>query len=167
MSRRSLIVGVVAALVAGAVLTVAPANALTNCTVSAGEVGNDAEELDLLSRVNEYRTANGRQPLSVDTGLNRAAAWFSRDMADKSYFPGNHVDSLGRVLGARIEGCGVQFRTAGENIAAGNATGAATFEQWRDSPGHNANMLKSDFTRAGVARAFNGASTYGWYWTLD
>jgi hypothetical protein len=55
----------------------------------------------------------------------------------------------------------------GENLAAGISTGSETFELWRNSPGHNANMLNPNYVVAGVAAVFNQDSTYGWYWTLD
>jgi uncharacterized protein YkwD len=51
-----------------------------------------------------------------------------------------------------------------ENIAAGNSTAQATFNQWLNSPGHNANMLGSSFTVIGIGRA-TGGGQYGVYWT--
>jgi uncharacterized protein YkwD len=52
----------------------------------------------------------------------------------------------------------------GENIAAGNPDAQSTFIQWQESPGHNANMLSSNFTMMGIGRA-TGGGTYGVYWT--
>jgi hypothetical protein len=54
-----------------------------------------------------------------------------------------------------------------ENIAAGNSTAQATFEQWRNSSGHNANMLHSNMRTIGIGRAFVAGSPYGWYWTTE
>jgi hypothetical protein len=51
-----------------------------------------------------------------------------------------------------------------ENIAAGNSGAQATFTQWMNSPGHNANMLGSSFTILGIGRA-TGGGQYGVYWT--
>ena len=151
----------------GAVLTLSPANALTNCSVSSAEQQVDAEERTLLNRINQYRADHGKPALSEDSAANRAAAWMSRDMANKDYFASNHVDSLGRGVGTRLSQCDVPYGTAGENLAAGNPGAEATFQQWRTSPGHNENMLNGSFTRAGIARAQNPNSTYEWYWTLD
>ena len=55
----------------------------------------------------------------------------------------------------------------GENIAVGNGDAATTFEQWRGSPGHNANMLGVNYTTIGIGRAYNATSQYSWYWTTD
>jgi len=54
--------------------------------------------------------------------------------------------------------------TWGENIAAGNATAAATVEQWMNSPGHRANILNAKFTHIGVGYQHSAGSTYGHYW---
>ena len=69
---------------------------------------------------------------------------------------------------ARItDGFGYSGASAGENIAAGNATAAATFAQWKSSPGHDANMLGASYRVLGVARAYAADSAYRWYWTTD
>ncbi|HWC09701.1 MAG TPA: CAP domain-containing protein, partial [Acidimicrobiales bacterium] len=143
------------------------ARALTNCTVSAADLAVDSEEAQLLDLINAYRVANGRNPLLMDPGLTRAAAWFSRDMATFDYFPANHVDRLGRDIPTRLTQCDVTYSSWGENIAAGNPTAEATFEQWRTSPTHNTIMLTAGFTHAGIGRAFDVSSTFDWYWTLD
>lgn len=151
----------------GALAFVPPAQALTNCSVSGDDAAVDTQESQMLALINDYRAANGLNALSLDANVTRAAAWFSRDMATNNYFPGNHVDLLGRDIGTRLRQCGAVFTGWAENIAAGNASAAATFEQWRKSPGHNAAMLRPEVNRAGIGRALNEASTYDWYWTLD
>ena len=41
------------------------------------------------------------------------------------------------------------------------------FDGWKGSPGHNANMLGTNYTTIGIGRYFLQGSTYGWYWTTD
>ena len=66
-------------------------------------------------------------------------------MATKNRF--SHTDSLGRTFGIRLNAFSYGFPTyRGENIAAGYASGTATFEQWRASAGHNTNMLNPNYT---------------------
>jgi hypothetical protein len=55
----------------------------------------------------------------------------------------------------------------GENLAAGSDTSQLTFQLWRDSPGHNANMLNPNFVVVGLAKAYGADSHYGWYWAAD
>src|SRR5438067_700247 len=57
--------------------------------------------------------------------------------------------------------------SAGENIAAGYAGAQDTFTQWKNSPGHNANMLNGSYRVIGIGRAYVKGSPYGWYWTTD
>jgi hypothetical protein len=140
-----------------------PAEALTNCTVSDSF---DSEEQAFLALINNYRAQNGRAALTASVNLNRASAWMAKDMATKNYF--SHTDSLGRSAGTRIANCdGLPYN--GENIAAGTVkdTAAEAFEMWRNSSGHNANMLNSSYRQIGIARAYVSTSTYSWYWVTD
>src|SRR5690606_28843949 len=68
----------------------------------------------------------------------------------------------------RIRDCG-GWAWNGENLASGQPVASATaaFELWRTSPGHNANMLNGSYVQIGIARVYNAASPYGWYWATD
>jgi uncharacterized protein YkwD len=116
--------------------------------------------------INDYRAQNGAPPLQVSIALTRSSDWMSNDMAEKNYF--SHTDSLGRDPFTRMADFGYSdASSSGENIAAGNADAQSTFTQWKNSPGHNANMLNPSYLVIGVARAQGANSTYGWYWTTD
>ncbi len=86
-------------------------------------------------------------------------------MRDQDYFNHQSLDGSSpseRACDACFEQvCG--FNGIAENIAAGNSGAAATFEQWRNSAGHNANML-GNYSQIGIGRA-TGGGTYGTYWT--
>jgi uncharacterized protein YkwD len=135
-----------------------------NCAPSAGL---DGEELAFFEQINGYRQDNGLQPLTLSDRLTRASAWKSQHMAEENYFA--HDDTpINRTWVERIRDCGYTYNTwLGENIAAGNQGASATFNQWRNSPGHNANMLNADFNAIGIGRAYDSTSTYGWYWTTN
>jgi hypothetical protein len=66
-----------------------------------------------------------------------------------------------------MKNAGYQGGWMAENIAAGNETAAKTFEQWKNSPGHNTNMLGEHYRAIGIGRAYDAASPYRWYWTTD
>lgn len=126
----------------------------------------DAEEKAFCTTINQYRAQNGRASLRLSVSLTNASKWMSNDMATKKYF--SHTDSLGRTFSTRLGAFGYTYPTyKGENIAAGNATAAGTFEQWRRSTGHNANMLNSSYRVIGIGRAYNEFAPYRWYWTTD
>ncbi len=126
----------------------------------------DSEATAFIGLINTYRQQNGLVPLKLSAKLNASAAWMSTDMGQKNYF--SHTDSLGRTFDVRLRAFGYTYNTyMGENIAAGNSTASATFTQWKNSPGHNANMLNSHYVVMGIARVYAANSTYKWYWTND
>ena len=130
------------------------------------ELQQDSDEQRMLVLINRHRANNGARPLKTHDTLIRSARWLSEDMAARDYM--RHVDSLGRDSFQRMDafdydGSGLR----GENIADGNGDADATFVQWMDSPGHNANMLNPHYTLIGIARAYGADSKYGWYWTTD
>ena len=127
----------------------------------------DSEEQQMLVLVNNHRANNSLGPLTACTSLNRTAQGHSEDMRDQDYFSHtglNNSSPWDRACDACYAlGCGPMTAMA-ENIAAGNSGAAGTFNQWLNSPGHNANMLGSNFTQLGIGRA-TGGGTYGSYWT--
>ena len=128
----------------------------------------DSEEQYFLTLINNYRQSNGLQPLQVSISLTNASKWFSNDMASKNYFPSDHVDSLGRGPSQRMADFGYNYNTWwGENIAAGYSAAQDTFNQWKNSPAHNSNMLNANYKVIGIGRAYGASSTYRWYWTTD
>ncbi|MGZ3700000.1 MAG: CAP domain-containing protein, partial [Bdellovibrionota bacterium] len=92
----------------------------------------DAEESAFVGLINDYRAQNGAPALQVSAGLTASSHWLSTDMAAKNYF--SHTDSLGRDPFTRMDDFNYPSTGyRGENIAAGNATAQATFDQWKSS----------------------------------
>jgi uncharacterized protein YkwD len=167
--RRWLVGAVTAVAAASLTALPAPAGAQTPppCPVSSADLSIDSEEQQLLDLVNNHRASLGRGALRMDTAVTRAAAWFSRDMATRNYFAGDHIDMNNRNISPRLTWCGVAHNAWRENIYAGSPEAEVVFQAWRDSPVHNTNMLATDITLAGVARSFNAGTQFGWYWVMD
>lgn len=125
----------------------------------------DTQEKALCTAINAFRAEHGKPPLKVSVALTRAAEWMSHDMADHDNF--DHVDSHGRDFDDRLAAYGYHHPTKAENIAAGESSAAATLAQWKMSPPHRANMLRTKYKVIGVGRGRNVNSTFGWYWTAD
>jgi uncharacterized protein YkwD len=124
----------------------------------------DPQEQAACQQINALRSSHGLAPLKVSPALTKAARWMSRDMAANDYL--DHTDSRGRSSFARIRTFGFRSATIGENLAAGNSDGVATFQQWSDEPAHRRNMLRARFTVIGISRAAAPAgSMFDWYWT--
>ena len=127
--------------------------------------GLDAEEQVFLAKLNEYRAANGLAPLQVSVALTRASEAHAVDMATQNYF--SHDSKDGTTWSARVKRYYAYATYIAENIAAGNAGGDATFTQWKNSPGHDANMKGTSYRVIGIARAYNASATYRWYWVTN
>ena len=124
---------------------------------------------ELVTLINGYRSENGLQSLVTSPALTQAAQWMSEDMAGNGYL--SHTDSLGRGNLGRLAAFGYDctaYNTwCGESLAAGTATAWETLDAWRKSPAHNDLLLNADFAALGVGCAYNGGSTYGWYWVIE
>jgi uncharacterized protein YkwD len=130
----------------------------------------DGEEKAFVGIINNYRAQNGLGPLQVSIKLTQSAAWMSDDLSKRPASGFGHTDTQGRDATPRMKAFGYDYNTyTGENIAAGTNSGPAAtiFEQWRTSPGHNANMLSKNYVTMGIARVYRAGSPYSWYWTND
>lgn len=126
----------------------------------------DSEEQAFLVTINDYRTQNGLGPLELNDSLNNVARWMATDLGANNYF--SHTDSLGRDPFQRMDQMGYNYNTwRGENLVAGTETSPYAFQLWRDSPGHQANMLGANYTVIGIARVYTATSNYGWYWATE
>ncbi len=132
--------------------------ALAYCDPARGwSAGAAALEAEILTLVNQHRAAGatcGGQampsvpPLSADPALRCAARVHTQDMADRDYFA--HVSPEGEEPWDRMERAGYTWRQAGENIAGGNSTAAATMGQWMNSAGHCRNIMSASYVHLGV-----------------
>ena len=117
-----------------------------------------AYEQEVVRLVNEARAKNGLKALTYDWELGRVARYKSQDMKDNRYF--SHTSPTYGSPFQMMKSFGISYRSAGENIARGQATPKAVVDAWMNSPGHRANILNSSFTHIGV-----GYISDGKYWT--
>lgn len=132
----------------------------------------DPEEIELLHLINEYRAQNGLGCLTPSPTMNAAATWMSLAMGKLDFFDHNEPpcppegECTGRNPFQRITDFGHdQWMAAAENIACGQPTPAAVFEAWRNSPGHNANMLSTMVTAIGIGREIVEGHPCRIFWT--
>jgi uncharacterized YkwD family protein len=119
-------------------------------------------EQRVLELTNLERQRYGLKPLQMDLELSKVARLKSQDLHDNRYFAhnsptyGSPFDMMKRF--------GITYRTAGENIAGGQATPEAVVQGWMNSAGHRANILNAAFTHIGIGY-FNGPNGYRHFWT--
>ncbi len=53
-----------------------------------------------------------------------------------------------------------------ENIAAGNSSAQATYQQWYTSKGHNENMFNSESRLVGIGLYYSPDAPFNYYWVL-
>lgn len=132
----------------------------------------DADEIELLRLINAYRAQNGLGCLTPSPTMNAAADYMSRAMGELGFFSHQEPpctpagECMGRDPFDRIIAFGHdQWTTAGENIACGQRTPFEAFDAWRNSPGHNANMLHPGFTAIGIGRVTVEKNRCFIFWT--
>lgn len=115
-------------------------------------------ENEVIRLVNEQREKNGLNRLQADWELSRVARFKSQDMKDNKYF--SHTSPTYGTPFEMIKNFGISYKSAGENIAKGQATPQAVVNAWMNSSGHRANILNSTYTKIGVGYVADGR-----YWT--
>lgn len=129
--------------------------------------GHSAEERaladELFNLLNAYRTEHGLAALARDEGLEQAIQGHCHHMAIHPFFQHTAPEAAIASPWTRAEMCGSSAH--GENIAAGQNTATDVMESWKNSPGHNANMLNPYYQRVGIgAYAGKVESPYSFYW---
>lgn len=119
------------------------------------------EEARFVTLLNMYRKqAQNLNAVTVSIAGVNAARWHANDMGEKGYM--GHTEPNGRDFMSRLAAFG--FGGWAENAAAGVYTGHDAFCLWKNSPGHNSNML-GYHQSIGIGMAVVGGSQYGAYWS--
>lgn len=115
------------------------------------------EAQEMLRLVNLERAKVGAKPLRLSHELMEACHIRAYEITQSF----SHTRPNGKKFSSLIRD---GKYTAGENIAAGYSTVAETVEQWMNSPGHRANILRADYTELGVGHCYRDGSEHGHYW---
>ncbi len=123
-------------------------------------------EYEFFVLLNEHRAAHGVGPVRAERVLNQVARDYAAFMAETGCF--DHTACDGKEPWDRM--CAGGYEPAcsgtdsGENIAAGQWSGRDVFEAWRESPGHNENMLRPNYRVVGIGRVETGDDRLPTYW---
>ncbi|GAC1499774.1 MAG: CAP domain-containing protein [Bradyrhizobium sp.] len=129
---------------------------------SMADAGARLDSQAAASMISLYRQNNGLGTVVVDPELMKLAESQSQAMASQ-----NKLDhDVKAPLAKRLNASGYPATLAVENVSAGYHTLAEAFSGWRDSPPHQANMLKSGVTKLGIAASFAPNTKYKVFWTL-
>ena len=117
-----------------------------------------------VSDLNAYRAEYGLQPVTLVAKLNEASQVHAADLAQAGIIA--HEGTDGSTHGDRIHRVGYNFTIAGENVATGQRSWEDVFQAWKDSPGHNQNLLRPDVSEFGIALVYEPKTTYSTYWAM-
>jgi uncharacterized protein YkwD len=112
-------------------------------------------EADVLKYVNEHRVSNGRSALSANSYMSGEARTHSSNMA-------NNIVPFGHEgFNERANRIWVNVGTGGvaENVAYNSNGAEQVFDQWKNSSGHNKNML-GDYNLTGIGIYQSGNRLY-------
>ena len=110
---------------------------------------------EMLALVNRERASKGIAPLKWDADLESSAVTRAAETSIMfSHLRPNGSDCFTAFPDGLYAG--------GENIAMGFSSAQDTFNQWKNSSGHYANMMSPSFTHIGISCFYGGA--YGWCW---
>lgn len=126
----------------------------------AEQAGSTVQADEVLKLVNQERAKQGLKALVLSDELTNVATIKAKDMRDKNYF-----DHTSPTYGSPFEMMrhfGINYSSAGENIAAGQKTAQEVMNSWMNSSGHRANILNKDYEQLGVGYVEGGS--YGTYW---
>lgn len=104
----------------------------------------------VLRPINELRVAQGHAPMTYVLSLENAALLHAIDMAQWGYFA--HEGRDGSSVGQRVTAQGYEWCLVAENIAKGQRSLSQVMQDWAESPGHLANMIRPELREIGVAR---------------
>jgi len=117
-------------------------------------------ENQVIQLTNQERAKNGLKPLTANWELSRVARYKAMDMRDKNYF--SHTSPTYGSPFTMMKNFGITYKTAAENIAAGQTSPQAVVQAWMNSSGHRANILSTQSTTIGVGYAKGGSMGYYW-----
>lgn len=114
--------------------------------------------------INNYRKSKGLGPVTIDPLLTETAKAHSRDLAKHDRI--SHYGSDGSNPWDRVERSGYRPQLAAENVGTGQLSIKEVMQGWKDSPGHNKNLLLPDASNIGIALVYAPKTEYKTFWTL-
>ena len=114
--------------------------------------------------INQYRIDHKLKPLKLNAELTAAAKLHSRDLAKWDRI--SHYGSDGSTPWDRVKRSGYKPRVTAENVGTGQISFEEVMRGWKDSPGHNKNLLMPEVEHMGIALVQDPKTEFKSYWTL-
>ena len=125
-----------------------------------GDSQVQSQTAQVLALVNQERQNAGLKALTTDTKLTKVAQLKAEDMAKNKYF--SHNSPLYGSAFDMLRDHGINYTSAGENIARGQKDARSVMKAWMASSGHKANILKPQYEKLGVGLAYDESGRSYW-----
>lgn len=170
---RSIICTILAVLMVVGVLPVSrisSVEAAADATVSVTVTAMYGYAYEVLDEVNKQRSANGKNPLTMDTALMEAAMQRAAESVvvgeAYSYSEISDTEAHTRPDGSKFNSWATKVGSYGENVAYGQKTPSEVMTGWMNSSGHKANILKDEYQSIGIGVVYCNGS-YRYYWAQE
>ncbi len=124
------------------------------CSCSAKD-NTEKTVTEILSLCNSQRDKLGLGLLTLDDELCKSALVRANEICTEGNF--GHVRPDGSGCFTVLTG---EYSFAGENLAKGENSAEKIVSAWMASPDHKSNIIKPDFTKAGIAIVKSGDTYY-------
>ncbi len=124
------------------------------------EFAMSPEEREVLLLTNRERLADGLAPLTSFPALQGVGDVRAEEIAELF----SHTRPNDTTCFTALTEAGLNYSTAGENIAAGYFSPAAAMIGWMNSSGHRANILNPGFKHIGVGYHLSQNNSYRYHW---
>lgn len=112
--------------------------------------GIDSKKI-ILDKTNQIRIEKGLKPLILNEKLNEIADIKAQDMLKDEKL--SHTSKRFGLTFNLLKKRGIEYKSAGENIARWHDTPEFVMERWLKSEGHRKNILNSKYTDIGIGQA--------------
>jgi uncharacterized protein YkwD len=118
-------------------------------------------EEEIRQRINQIRHQRGLSQLQRHDRLEQVARSYSQRMAEENFF--SHTSPSGDSMVQRVQSAGIFYFVLGENLFKGTNLPepvSVAVKGWMDSPGHRANILRSEYRETGIGIWRSGNTYY-------
>ena len=130
--------------------------------LSPSEAGLHNLEFEIMNLLNAERTKAGASALTLNPELSKIAFRKTQDMVKNQYF--EHELQPYETSFEMLSTVGINYQSAGENLAFGYTKPSAVMQVWMNSADHRYNILQPDFNQFGISVMQNSRGVY--YWTV-
>lgn len=132
-------------------------NNINNTTNTTTATSSNTNVNTILKLINDARQKNNLSPLTLNSALTNVAQIKATDMVKNNYF--SHTSPTYGSPFAMMQGLGISYKSAGENIA-GNSNITSAVNSWLSSSTHKKNLLSKSYNNIGIG--ISKSKTYGY-----